>query len=399
MREKESFENILPEYGRRKLLMYADSIRELASTFGDVDKQEETEILLADSEDRKDILWQRRMQENKGIMAEHLQEMAQIMTKVAEESRRYVSMGERRYKQIAHALKEVGIQVKDIYILENEAGYTELSLVLRSGKGTSTVSVEEIGDMVSVLINDVMVPSANNPFFVSQEWKTFYYVEAARFHVLTGVAKAVKETETISGDNYAIFETTPGNLTAVLSDGMGSGEKACRDSSLIVELMQKFLEAGFQKEVAVQMINSVLLASSETGNMSTLDLCEIDLYTGYCEFAKIGSASAYIKREHMVDRISAGNLPLGIFNRPDMEIVKRRLIDGDYIVMVSDGVLDALSQGMGEDMMSELIGGTDLKNPGEIANALLNFCIHQSKGKIRDDMTVLVIGIWEKEAH
>jgi stage II sporulation protein E len=67
--------------------------------------------------------------------------------------------------------------------------------------------------------------------------------------------------------------------------------------------------------------------------------------------------------------------------------------------MVSDGILDALSQGIGEDMMSELIGGTDLKNPGEIANALLNFCIHQSKGKIRDDMTVLVIGIWERESH
>ncbi len=399
MRQKESFENILPEYGRRKLLMYADSIRELASTFGDVDKQEDQEIILPEGEDRKDVLWQRRMQENKGIMAEHLQEMAQIMAKVADESRRFVPMGERRYKQISHALKEVGVQVKDIYILENEEGYIELSLVLRSIKASNAISVEEIGDIVSVLTNDVMVPAINNPFFVSQEWKTFYYVEAARFHVLTGVAKAVKETEKISGDNYSIFETDPGNLTVVLSDGMGSGEKACRDSALIVELMQKFLEAGFQKEVAVQMINSVLLASSEAGNMSTLDLCKIDLYTGYCEFVKIGSASAYIKREHMVDRISAGNLPLGIFNRPDMEVVKRRLVDGDYIVMVSDGILDALSQGMGEDMMSELIGGTDLKNPGEIANALLNFCIHQSKGKIRDDMTVLVIGIWEKEAH
>lgn len=396
MREKESFDNILPDYGRRKLLMFADSIKELASTFGDTGNLRE-EIALPGDEDRTDMMWQRRMQENKGIMAEHLQEMAQIMARVAEESLRYTPMGERCYRQIAHALKEVNIQVKDIYMLEKENKYAELSLVLRNAKGGNAISVEEIGDVISVLLNNRMTPSIHNPFFVGQEWQTFYYVEAARFHVLTGVAKAVKETEKISGDNYAIFETEAGNLSVVLSDGMGSGSKASKDSAMIVELMEKFLEAGFHNEVAVQMVNSVLIAGAESGNMSTLDLCRMDLYTGYCEFLKIGSSSSYIKREHLVDKISAGNLPLGIFNRPDMEIVKRRLVDGDYIVMISDGVLDALSQGIGEDMMSELIGGTDLKNPGEIANALLNFCIHQSKGKIRDDMTVLVIGIWEKE--
>ena len=65
--------------------------------------------------------------------------------------------------------------------------------------------------------------------------------------------------------------------------------------------------------------------------------------------------------------------------------------------MVSDGVLDALSQGIGEDMLSEFIGGISLENPGEIASAILNFGIQQSRGRIRDDMTVLVTGIWKKE--
>ena len=64
---------------------------------------------------------------------------------------------------------------------------------------------------------------------------------------------------------------------------------------------------------------------------------------------------------------------------------------------VSDGILDALSQGIGEEMLTEIIGSSDLKNPGEIANHILNFCIHQCRGHIRDDMTVMVIGIWKKE--
>ena len=78
--------------------------------------------------------------------------------------------------------------------------------------------------------------------------------------VLTGYAKSIKEGEKISGDNYTFFETKTRNMTIVLSDGMGSGEKACADSTTVVELMEKFLEAGFQMETAIQMINSALLS-------------------------------------------------------------------------------------------------------------------------------------------
>lgn len=409
MREKEVFVNILPEYGRRRLLMFADSIRELATSFGELDKPidglNENTVLADDSdlttnlqvigdENRSDVLWQRRMQENKGLMADHLQEIAGIMAHVAEESRRFSPINERRYKQIAHALKDINLQLKNVYMMENESGFIELSLQIRSSKPGNVITVEEIGDVVSVILNKRLTASVNNPFFIDAEWKTFYYVEAPCFHVLTGSAVAVKENEKISGDNYAIFETEPGICSMIISDGMGSGKKACRDSQMIVELMQKFMEAGFQKEMAIQMINGVLLAGPEAGNMSTLDFCSVDLYTGACELMKIGSAPTYIKRDNLVERISSGNLPLGIFNRPDMEINRRRLQDGDYIIMISDGILDALSQGIGEDMMSELISGTDLRNPNEIANAMLNFCIRQSKGKVRDDMTVLVMGIW-----
>lgn len=392
---RDSFDSILPEYGRRKLLTYADSIRELADTFKEAKNETEdgTAVL---NEDRNEYIWQHKLMENKSLMAEHLQEMAQIMTSVAKEARHCEPMGERRFRQIAHALKEVGVQIRNLYLIENESGKMEVSVSMKNVK-KDTISVEDMGNLLSVLLNIRLVGADDNPFFVGDEWKTFYYMEEAGYHVLTGVATAVKETEKISGDNYAFFETNAGNHTTVLSDGMGSGEKACADSTMVVELMQKFLEAGFQIETAIQMINSSLVSGEDNANMSTLDLCSIDLYSGECRFVKVGSSSSYIKRQHLVDRISSGNLPMGIFQKPDMEIVSRTLMDGDYVIMLSDGIPDALSQGIGEDMLSEVIGGCNLENPGEMANSILNFCIRQCKGHIRDDMTVLVTGIWKKE--
>lgn len=390
-----SFDSILPDYGRRKLLTYADSIKELAGTFQQMESENRSEVFLQE-EDRSEYIWKKKMMENKSLIAEHLQEMAQIMTQVAQEARRCEPMSERRFRQIAHAFKEVDIQIRNLYLIENEKGRMEVAISMKNIK-KSTLSTEEVGDLLSVLLNIRLTGAGDNPFFVGADWQTFYYVEEARYHVLTGVAKAVKETEKISGDNYAFFGTDESNMTIVLSDGMGSGDKACMDSSMVVELMEKFLEAGFQTESAIQMINSALVSGGENSNMSTLDLCSVDLFSGECRFVKVGSACSYIKRQHLVDRISAGNLPMGIFQKPDMEIVGRRLISGDYIIMFSDGILDALSQGIGEDMLSEIIGSCNLENPGEIANYILNFCIHQCKGHIRDDMTVLVTGIWKKE--
>lgn len=393
--DKESFASILPDYGKRKLMTYADSIRELALNLEDNGNEEPGDKECREAVDRRAILWQKKLSENKSLMVDQLREMSKIMMELAKENRRCVPMSSRRFKQIAHAFKEMELQLKNLYLIENENGRTEISVTLK-GKGKNPLSSDEVGDLLSVLLGTHLSSRQDNKFFLSEGFETLYYVEESRFHTLTGVAKAVKETEQISGDNYSFFEMETGNLTAVLSDGMGSGDKACADSTMVVELVQRFLEAGFQMEMAIQMINSILLSGGEQSNMSTLDVCSLDLYSGECHFIKVGSSSSYIKRQHLVDRISSGNLPLGIFQKPDVESIGRTLMDGDYIIMISDGILDALSQGIGEDMLSEFIGSLTVENPGEMANTILRYCIQQSRGHIRDDMTVMVIGIWER---
>lgn len=43
-------------------------------------------------------------------------------------------MSSRRFKQIAHAFKEMELQLKSLYLIENENGRTEISVTLK-GKG------------------------------------------------------------------------------------------------------------------------------------------------------------------------------------------------------------------------------------------------------------------------
>ena len=67
---------IIPEYGRQRLLSYAESFRDLADLFEGEEEtpdSDETGMIV----DRQDYLWQRKLQENQELLAEHLKETGQ----------------------------------------------------------------------------------------------------------------------------------------------------------------------------------------------------------------------------------------------------------------------------------------------------------------------------------
>ena len=71
---------------------------------------------------------------------------------------------------------------------------------------------------------------------------------------------------------------------------------------------------------------------------ATIDLLEIDMHTGTASFIKSGAAPSYIVRGGNLFRIASGTLPVGILSDISAEVTEFELMEGDIIVMVSDGV-------------------------------------------------------------
>ena len=122
--------------------------------------------------------------------------------------------------------------------------------------------------------------------------------------------------------------------------------------------------------------------------LSTLDMVDINLYTGVCEFIKLGGAKAFIKRGDMVECIASASLPLGIFSKVDYEDTRKKMYEGDTVILMSDGVLECFSQE--EGLLEDWIQKKEIHNPQEFANELLAMAIEMANGKVTDDMTVLV---------
>ena len=187
-----------------------------------------------------------------------------------------------------------------------------------------------------------------------------------------------------------------GRFVMCLSDGMGSGMEACRESESVVELLEQFLDSGFSQETAAKMVNSALVLKRQDGMFSTVDICAVDLYTGICSFLKAGASSTFIKRDHWVEAITSESLAAGLVQQIDFDTASRKLYHGDYLIMMTDGVLDALPLEREEETMKEIIMDIKEDSPKEISRGILERVLGYSDYRARDDMTVLVAGMWKK---
>lgn len=372
---------------RRKLLNYADTFYELARSYDGE--------FFPKSEDKQSILTDRRLWENRQVIKGHLNEMAKIMSSVASEVMCYRAMEDRKKRILIQAMREEGIRIENPCYVPGDDGRETVVLTMSTDK-RSGMSAEEAADMISVLLDRRLQLSMTSPYMIEKEPHSYVLEETAKYLVLTGFSRVTKESETISGDNYAVVEAEKGRLTVMLSDGTGSGEQAGKDSGQVLDLMEKLLEAGYDMDAAINMVNTALFATGEDQKHPTLDLCDIDLYQGSCQLLKVGSAATFLKHGDSVEILTTGNLPLGIFQRVETLPIHRQLHDGDFLVMVTDGVVDAFSSEDYEDGFRRVVADIDSQNPGDIAEKLLRIAICKSGGRIRDDMTVSVIGIWNE---
>lgn len=328
-------------------------------------------------------------------MGDHLQEVARIMERVAGEELGYCPLEEKKRKSLVQALKSEGIIARDLCYVEKDGSSsgTEAGISMTLSTEKRHYKAAQVADMLTVLLGKKLQVSSGSPYLVEQEPHCFLFTEEPKYIALTGVSRAVKEGEKVSGDQYATMESEKGKLILLLSDGTGSGEDASRGSGRVMDLMEKMLEAGFGTEASVNLLNSALYAQNEEDDHPTIDLCSLDLHTGECEICKVGGVATFWKTSGRVLCVGGESLPLGIFQKVQIERQMCQIRPGDLLVMMTDGVLDMMEDG--EERMAQVLEGLQEQNPQEIAEKILSYAICASEGRIRDDMTVFVLCLWE----
>lgn len=353
-------------------------------------------ILEEYKEAKQTMVWNQKMAQNREGCAVQLGSFAKMIQHATHELDASIFADEYLEKKIRNQFSKLGIRILTTVFLMSQEGRYEIHITTKAKKG-QCITTKELADVISECCGRNMVLGREERLTLSEEYSTIVFVEGARFHTLQGVAKIGKGCRQISGDSFSMLDLADGKKGIILSDGMGAGENASRESVMVVELLEELLDAGFPVETALQMLNTALVIGREEVRFSTIDMSVFDLYSGKCEFVKAGASMTFIKHENKVKRIHSTSLPIGVVSKLEIDKEVYTLEDGDYVVMLTDGVLDALPVGEQEFIMQMIIEGTQKKNPKEIAQHILEQVLECSGEIPVDDMTVLVTGIWSLE--
>ncbi|MGI6547286.1 MAG: SpoIIE family protein phosphatase [Bacillota bacterium] len=211
------------------------------------------------------------------------------------------------------------------------------------------------------------------------------------WEVQTGVARRARERGRASGDSYLMKRLSDRHLLMAISDGMGFGERAAQESRAALALLDQLLASGVEPQLAVQIINSVLLLRSPEEIFATLDLAVLDLGSGEIELVKIGAPASFLLRGQEVMTIKAASLPVGILQDLEIESMHRNICAGDVLVLCSDGIIPG--QEGADEQIAAALKQLSSRRPQLIADHLLQTAVARGND---DDMTVLVCRLEKK---
>jgi stage II sporulation protein E len=342
---------------------------------------------------RNDLHWRQQLQDSRFLVADQLSGVSQVMDDLVKEIRREAQQMELQEGQIRDALDHLGLAIQGIDIISLEEGRIEIEIVhaFRTGydecrKMIAPILSEILGETVSVRNERSGEPAVH--------LSTVTFASAKAFEVETGVAGAAKDGDMLSGDSFSMLELSNGKFAVALSDGMGNGVRARMESSAALSMLEQLLQSGIDERLAVKSVNSVLLLRSPDEMFATVDLALIDLYTAHATMLKIGSTPSFIKRGREIIPIAANNLPIGILQDIEIDLLRVQLQPGDTLIMMTDGILDSPGHAINKELwMKRVLQELDADDPQQIADALLDTALRQYPGSVKDDMTVVVTRI------
>jgi len=216
------------------------------------------------------------------------------------------------------------------------------------------------------------------------------------------IAYATRPANTVAGDYYDVIlrpgqQPSADRILLVVADVAGKSIPAAMLMATFQASLRTLSTSGAALSDLVAGVNRYACSNSQGGvRFTTAVLAELDPVTGDVAYVNAGHNVPILrKKSGVVERLEAGGLPIGIFAESPYEIGTTRLQSGDWLVIFTDGIVEAENRKQDEFGESELIRLVDRESgsaPAELLRSLL-VELDQFVGNTpqHDDMTCLLL--------
>ena len=338
-------------------------------------------------------IWSKRLNDNRTILADQMLNMSDSLNVMSEELDEGIIFRKDIENNLKNRLREDKILYTYVLCTANFTGRVKINVTLNRNN-----EVLENLNNLNFIIND----TTRNNFYLCSKKDDAYgdvsliFEETPRFHIMSSVESIAKDGESMNGDSYICEKLRNDKMITIISDGVGSGKSAMAESKVAVDIMESYLKSGFNSITALNMINSIMSINFSQNEMfSTLDLSIIDLYSGDIEIAKLGAAPTFIKNGSDIEFIHSKNLPMGIVDKINVDIIEKTLHNGDMIIMISDGAMSSLDGKGNYSWLCSFLKKSIATDPQNLCNEIVDKIKEINEGKIIDDVTVIVEKVYK----
>jgi sigma-B regulation protein RsbU (phosphoserine phosphatase) len=225
------------------------------------------------------------------------------------------------------------------------------------------------------------------------------------------IAYATRPANTVAGDyydvilrpgsqNHSLNNTTNNNKDRVLfvvADVAGKSIPAAMLMATFQASLRTLSRSGIALADLVDGVNHYACSNSQGGvRFTTAFFAELDPETGDVVYLNAGhNAPILRKKSGLVQRIDAGGIPVGIFAESPYQTGQTRLESGDWLVIFTDGLIEAVNQKdeeYGEAALLQLVDRESEATPAELLrNLLAELDRYVGNTPQHDDITCLLL--------
>ena len=216
------------------------------------------------------------------------------------------------------------------------------------------------------------------------------------------IAYATRPANTVAGDYYDVI-LRPGQtlnedrILFVVADVAGKSIPAAMLMATFQASLRTLSTSGVALAELVEGVNRYACSNSMGGvRFTTAFLAELDPLTGAIAYVNAGHNVPILRKSSgAVERLEAGGIPIGILAESHYQMGTTRLESGDWLVIFTDGVVEAVNSGdeeYGEPELIRLLDRESRSTPAELLRSLMaDLDRHVGNTPQHDDITCLLL--------
>lgn len=339
--------------------------------------------------------YQRRIEECSSLLNVQFAGITRLLEDYTDELSRVALDNIEMGNYLQDKLQEKGLSVKNVRVLENPDSQYEIIISQVACKDKSWCRSMIAPNISQALGHTYAVKNQNCTDTTENGVCNCILSPSRSFRIKTGKSQCPKEGYEVCGDVCSVLDLPDHRTVLIMSDGMGAGSEALEESNTAINLLGKLLSLGFATEIAVKTVNTALFIRSGRENFATLDVLIFNGVNGIADFFKIGGAPSLICSDRGIKIIKAATPPVGILDSIELQTDRQVLAPGDMIIMMSDGVWEAIYDSGG--WLDDVIKQIQQNSPQKIASYLLYLAKKTTGNKAKDDMCIQIAVIEEEQ--